>query len=216
MAKKRDLRMISSKIPPAYSEEDLDHRPAEDQDGEVGKGPLVRKYIANLDMEFIAFRSKEKRDQNTSPVTVRIPEDLLSDIAYLVQSGKLPFRDKSQFIRSAVFILMNYYGRKFPYMARKMKLQDGIELCNFEAYMKRMVAKYLAEFEKTIPELEEKSDSEKDRFLAEHLKVIEAIWDPKIKQRVKEKFCQILVENKIDPIPYFGEGREEEEDEKDR
>jgi len=209
MGKGRDLKVIQSKIKPAFKEEDLDHRPGEEAEGEIGKGPLVRKYIEDLDMEFIAYRSREKRNQETGVTTLRISEDVLSDLSFIIQSGKLPFRDKSQFIRSAIFILMNYYGRKFPHMVRKMKLQDGVELCDFENYQKKMITIYITAFEKIVPELEGKSENEIDRFLRAHLKVLDGIWDEKIKARLVEKFSQILVNNEINPMPYFGEKEEE-------
>lgn len=206
---KKVLRLINGKVKPAYNEEDLDHRPDEIGDGITGKGPLVRKYLDNLDMEFVAFRAKEKRDQDMEKVSLRVPASVLNDLSVFIQSGKLPFTTNSQFIRTATLILMNYWGQKFPYLKKRMTIRHGIDLCQFESDMKRLIEGYVGKFEKILPQLNHKSDQEIDRFLKEHLKILDDIWDEKIRRELVKKFSEILEANGIDPTPYFGEEKEE-------
>jgi hypothetical protein len=209
MAKKDKLRLINSKIKPAFKTEEMCADEERGGEGECGKGPLVRRYSDNLDMEFIAYQSRERRDQETAPVTVKLPLGVLDDISVMVQSSKLPFKDRSQFVRTAVIILANYYGQKFPMMAKKMKLQNGIEACNFEMHQKKMIKSYIESFEKVMPYLESKSEQEIDKFLQHHAETINSFWDEKVKKDLKERFTQILEENGISATPYFSDGGEE-------
>src|SRR4030067_3161673 len=110
--KEKKLKLINAKIK-SWGQDD------EWQEGTPGKGPLTGRYFPNLDMEFVSHHSRERRDQETIIVSVRIPTYLADDIAHIVQSNNLPFVDRSQFVRTAIFLLMNYYGVKWPNVGSK-------------------------------------------------------------------------------------------------
>lgn len=211
MAKKDKLRLINSKIKPAFKTDEMCTDEEKLGEGECGKGPLVRRYGDTLDMEFIAFQSRERRDQETAPVSVKVSVGILDDISTMVQSGKLPFKDRSQFVRTAIIILVNYYGQKFSQMSKRMKLQNGIEINAFEVHQKKMIKSYIDSFEKVMAQLVDgKSEQEIDRFLQAHVQVVDGMWDDKVKKELRERFSEILEENGISATPYFTGGGEEE------
>lgn len=208
---KKRLRMINSKIKPAFKTDEMLSEEEKQGLGEGGKGPLTGKYNDNLDMEFISFRGRDRRDQEHVLIGAKVPAYLASDIATLVQSGRTPFSDRSQFVRTAIIILMNYYGQKWPNLKFKNSVQHGLDICNFETFQKKQIASYISAFEKIIPELESKSDAEQDRFLNTQKKVLEEIFDTKVRNTLRKKFSAICEEEGINPVPYFGEEADNED-----
>lgn len=204
---KEKLKVIG-KVKPAFSEEDFDKRPREENEGEFGKGPLTRHYCSNLDMEFYASRGRDS-EGDTGVMSLRLPNSSLFDIGVMVESKKLPFRTKSEFVRSAIFILANYYGQKFPSLGLMSSLNDGIASYRYQERLERDVREYQRGFEDSMRLVVKKSDKEVEKFLNKQVLVINSL-ESNLREQIIREFSAILIRNGINPIPYFGGGSEDE------
>lgn len=206
--KEKKLKMIG-RVKPAFSEEDFDKRPREEGEGEFGKGPLARHYCSNLDMEFYASRGRDS-EGDTGVISLRLSNSSLFDIGVMVESKKLPFRTKSEFVRSAIFILANYFGQKFPSLGLRSSLEDGIASYRYYEKLEKDIGEYRRGFEDSMKLVVKKSDKEVEKFLSKQVLVINSL-EGNLKEEIVREFSAILIRNGINPIPYFGGGEEEEE-----
>ncbi len=172
-------------------------------EGVGGKGQLARKYIDTLDIEFHAFRSKESKNDHSPVVSVRLPDSLLSDIAQMVESKKTPYLTKSEFIRSAVFILTNYWAHKYQKLGKRYTIQMGIEECGKVRRDHESMARYTQAFKEALPFKLQMTDKEVDIFLREQERIIKTQYDENHRYALMRQFEGILIENGVESGSYF-------------
>ncbi len=199
-----ELRKLKTKIKPTFksSEEPV----SEVEDGEVGKGLiLVRNYISNLDMDFYAGRSASGK-QHSEPITVKLPSDLIKDIAIIIESRKTQYRDRSELIRSSIYILVNYLANQLKgEFKKRATLRDIIDIEKVEKNDRDRLKIICDDFEKSFKEVREYDDFELDRFIRK--RVESASNQPKgfYRKKMLEKFRRVIKENGIDPSVYIDE-----------
>lgn len=199
------LRKLSRKIVPLFKDPDeSDDRQSELTDGEKGHGKLVRKYIDNLDMDFYAGRASEKGHQ-TSIVTLRIPEDVAKDISIMLATGKTRFRDKSEFIRTMIYIGMNYYAKTVGGKFREHNAaRDAIDLSKERERERQSIKGAIEGFNNQfdlISSLE--GDEELHKFIKQFVELVFKGGKQDTRERLTKAVSDKLLLNGIDPSDYF-------------
>jgi len=197
-----ELRKLKSRIKPITKvDEDVGD---EKSDGEVGGGlELVRNYIDNLDMDFYAGRASSGK-QHSEPVTVKLPSDLIKDIAIIIESRKSRFRDRSELIRSAIYILVNYVANRLKGgFKERSTLRDIIDIERVEKNDRERLKIVCEDFEKSFKEVKEYDDFELDKFIRKRVNA--ANNQPKgfNRKEMLKKFYRVIEENEIDPSTYI-------------
>jgi len=196
-------RRLRTKIKPQFADgEDK----SELSQGHRGSGSLVRKYIDDLDMEFYVSRSKEKREGQTGIVSLRIADDILKDLSIVVESGKTRFRDRSEFIRTAILILLNYYAHHPAItmgIKEKVILRDIEDRQAYEREIREKAEKVCKEFNELIPIIEKDGDYELDKFINQQIELAESHKNPNIRRKLISSMYKTLRANNIDPLLYF-------------
>jgi Arc/MetJ-type ribon-helix-helix transcriptional regulator len=197
-----ELRKLKTKIKPVFK--NGEEGTSELENGEVGKGlPLVRNYIDNLDMDFYAGRASPSK-QHSEPVTVKFPSDLIKDIAIIIESRKTQYRDRSELIRSATYILINYLANRLKRgFQERATLRDIIDIERVESNDRERLKTICNEFEKSFKEVKEYDDFEIDKFIRKRVNA--ANNQPKgfNRKEMLKKFYKVIEENGIDPIHYI-------------
>lgn len=197
-----ELRKLKTKIKPTFkfSEDGI----SELEDGEVGKGlVLVRNYIDNLDMDFYAGRASSSK-QHSEPVTVKLPSDLIKDIAIIIESRKTQYRDRSELIRSAIYILTNYIANRLKGgFKERTTLRDIIDIERVERNDRERLKIICDEFEKSFKEVKEYDDFELDRFIRKRVNAADNQPKGFNRKEMLKKFWRVIEENGINPIHYI-------------
>jgi hypothetical protein len=205
------LKKLKSKIKPAFKtdESGID----ESVDGIIHTGAiLVRDYIDNLDMEFYAGRASSSGKETTEVVSIRLPSDLIKDIAIIVESGRSRFRDRSELIRTATYILVNYVANRLKKGIKgKFTLRDIEDFNRFEQQSKQKLAKICDDFRNLFREIEKHGDSELDKWIKGNVE--RAMEYPKdfYRKKMLNAFWNVMKENGIDPEQYINPGELEGE-----
>jgi hypothetical protein len=201
------LRKLNKKIKPIFKvdpESEGGEVASEIKDGEIGKGPLVRKYIKNLDMDFYASRAAETGG-DSMPQAFRASVDLVKDISIMLATGKTRFRDKSEFIRTAIYILMNYYadivGGKFSEIVGLRKMEDLIEYERSESIrVNKVIETFKTQFEIISKEY---GDEVLHKYIDKIIENVKGEKRPHIKKKLMKAFSEHMEYNRIDPKEYF-------------
>ncbi len=197
-----ELRRLKTKIKPAYKSSD--EGVSELEDGDIGQGlMLVRNYIDNLDMDFYAGRAISSK-QHSEPVTVKLPSDLIKDIAIIIESRRTQYRDRSELIRSAIYILQNYLANKLKGgFKERATLRDMIDYDRVEKRERDHLEEICQEFRKGFKEVAQNGDYELDKFIKKRVDM--AIKQPKGFNRNKmlKTFWDVIKENEVNPEQYI-------------
>jgi hypothetical protein len=202
------LRRLTKKITPSfkYDPENPDapqEKTNELKDGEKGKGVLVRKYIKNLDMEFYVARADEKGG-DTAPVACRMSVDLVKDISIMLATGKTRFRDRSEFIRTATYILLNYYAQIVEgAFGERVGLRKMEDLIAYEQSEEIKVKKIIDSFETQFSNVAKDGDEVLHKYLNKLVDLIKNEKRPHIKNKLIKVFSKSMERDGIDPSEYF-------------
>lgn len=175
----------------------------ETENGERGKSILVRKYINDLDMNFYAGRSSEK-GRESIPITLRVPEDVAKDIGIMIATQKTRFRDRSEFIRTAIYILLNYYAPivegQFKECVGLRKTEDLIEWERLEGLR---IRKIIESFDNQFEAVAENGNEVLHKYLTKIANSIEDEKRPHIRDKLVKAFTKRMRRGNIDPSEYF-------------
>lgn len=209
------LRKINKKVTPIFKydpekQEGLsDTQADETKDGEKGKGILVRKYIKDLDMDFYAGRASDRGRENV-PIAIRVPEDLSKDISIMLATQKTRFRDRSEFVRTAIYILMNYYAQivegTFKERVGLRKMEDLIDWERSEGVR---VKKIIDSFDTQFQSVAENGDDALHKYI---IKLVDMVKNEKrkyIKGKLIKAFSERMERGGIDPSEYFDDYKKE-------
>jgi len=197
-----ELRKLKPKLKPTFK---LDEGGEDEKsNGEVGRGlELVRNYIDNLDMDFYAGRASSGK-QHSEPITVKLPSDLIKDIAIIIESRKTQFRDRSELVRSAIYILVNYIANRLKGgFKERSTLRDMIDIERVEKNDRERLKMVCEDFERSLKEVKEYDDFELDKFIRKRVNA--ANNQPKgfNRKEMLKKFYRVIEENGIDPSTYI-------------
>ncbi len=195
-----------------FDPEEENEKENELQEGTISKKPviLVRDYISNLDMEYIAWKAKsgKKYEGESEVVSLRLPIDLLKDINIMVQSGRTRFRERSEFIRTAIYILTNYYGNRFRsdhLMMEGQPLSELEDMIKYRKYEKDRTKKIITEFKNIFPTIKADGETEIHRYLTGMFKLINKHMSVKNKNKIASAFCKIIKAHGINPEDFVEE-----------
>jgi len=203
------FRKLSKKVTPLFKydpekEEGLSQTQADEtKDGDKGKGILVRKYIKNLDMDFYAGRAVDK-GKDSVPISTRMPADLMKDVGIMLATQKTRFRDRSEFVRTAVYILMNYYAQIVdgPFRER-VGLRKTEDLIEYEHSESTKVKRIIDSFEANFQNIAKDGDEVLHKYL---IKIVDSIRNEKrhhIKDKLVKAFSDCMERGGVDPSEYF-------------
>ncbi len=200
------LKKLNKKVVPLFKHdpENPDQELHDEiKDGEKGKGMLVRKYIKDLDMDFYAGRAVEKGRESV-PITFRMPEDVAKDISIMLATQKTRFRDRSEFIRTAVYILMNYYAQIIEgQFKERVGLRYTEDLIEWERFEGQKIRKIVESFDSQFGVISEDGDEVLHKYLA---KIADSVKNEK-RRNVREKLIKALSQRMerggVDPSEYF-------------
>ena len=197
------LKKLKSKIKPTFKTDESGIN--EMVDGIVHTGAiLVRNYIDNLDMEFYASRASSSGKETTEVVSIRLPSDLIKDISIIVESGKSRFRDRSELIRTATYILVNYVSNRLKKGIKDQPTFKEIEDWNrYEQQSRQKLLKICDDFRNLFRDVEKHGESELDKWIKGNVE--RAMNYPRdfYRKRMLNAFWNVMKENGIDPEQYI-------------
>ena len=171
--------------------------------GQVGTGPLVRKYISNLDMNFYASRAAPKGTE-AAHVSLRISEDLAKDISIMIGTQKTRFRERSEFIRTAIHILLNYYAPivngEFEERIGLRDTQDHILYLRNERLRRENI---IEAFRSDFPNFAKDGDEILHRWLVPITNSVKKEKQGLEKDKLIDSLSNIMKDNHVDPLEYF-------------
>ena len=192
----------SEKIIPLFKSDD-DEKQTELKDGQQGHGLLVRKYINDLRMDFYVGRSSEK-GKEAMPISIRLPEDVAKDISIMVASQKTRFRDRSEFIRTMMYIGLNYYA---PIVEGKLKeqvtLRDLEDLADWQSREEARIKNIIEKFRDQLPNVIEDGHISTRKYITEMVSLINQEDRKYIKSKLVKGFSEAMRKNHIEPEDYF-------------
>jgi len=205
---KKKLRTIKRtiKVKPVYKNEG--DKPATDE------AKLVRNYIDGLDMDYIAWRSRDDMHKGkTGITTVRLPDDLMYDIEILIDQKFVPFRTKSEFIRGAIHIYMNYWGGKgkSSSLANKLMLDDLNKGCEYTKFKQKQLQLYKTKLSESLLTFSHDNDVEINEFIEYNIRFLKS-QNGTLRRKCIESFLDTIKEHGIDPEQYIEELREKDEE----
>ena len=191
-----DLRSIRKKVKPVYGVGD---------DGPK-TSPLVRNYIGAQDMDFISWKAQENKGQPTSIISVRVPDDLLYDMEILIDQKLGPFRTKTEFVRTAIHVLMNYYGLKAKSgsLQKRLTFNDLIKHCEWQKGIQKRLQLFQTKFMEGFQAVASHNDEDIGEFLDHQIELLKS-QDGWLKDRMVEFVTVTLTDHGIDPSYYVGE-----------
>ncbi len=202
------LRSINKKITPItkYDPDDpgaIQEQIDETKDGDKGHGMFVRKYIKDLDMDFYAGRAVE-RGKEAIPISMRVPADIVKDVGILIASQKTRFRDRSEFIRTAVYILMNYYAQitegQFKERVGLRKTEDLIE---YEQSESQRVKRIIESFNSQFSDIAKDGDNILHKYLTKVTDSVKNEKRPHIRNKLVKAMTARMEQGGVDPEEYF-------------
>lgn len=197
------LKKLKSKIKPTFKSDESGVD--ETTDGIVHTGAiLVRNYIDNLDMEFYAGRASFSRNENTEVVSIRLPADLIKDIAIIVESGKSKFRDRSELIRTATYILVNYVANRLKKGIKgSFTFKDIEDFNRYQQQSNQKLIKVCDDFQNLFREIEKHGDSELDKWIKGNVEMAKQYPRDFYRKRMLNSFWNVMKNNGIDPEQYI-------------
>lgn len=199
------------KVKPTFK---IDESGADESDnGVIHTGSiLVRNYIDSLDMEFYAGRASLSGKERTEVVSLRLPGDLIKDIAIIIESGKSRFRDRSELVRTGTYILMNYISNKFKGGVKEQIALKEIE--DYNRYEKQKIdrlKKVCEDFDIIFPEMEKRGDEELNRWIKKNIWMAGQEKNQYYRKRILNSYWNTMKKNNIDPEQYINPEELEEE-----
>lgn len=197
------LKKLKSKIKPTFKSDEsgID----ESVDGAVHTGSiLVRNYINDLDMDFYAGRASMGGKESTEVISLRVPSDLLKDIAIVIESGQSRFRDRSELIRTSTYILLNYIANKLKKGIKDISSFKEME--DYNRYKKQEIERLLKNcdnFRNLFKDVEKHGDLELDEWIKRNVKIAKGENRSFYRKRMLNAFWNVIKENGIDPEQYI-------------
>jgi hypothetical protein len=206
-----ELRKIKGKIKPTFKSDE--GGTDESADGVIHTGAiLVRNYIDNLDMEFYAGRASSSGKETTEVVSIRLPSDLIKDIAIIIESGKTRFRDRSELIRTGAYIIINYIANKLKGGIKEpITLKDIEDYNRFERQKMERLKKICEDLRTLFVDIEKRGDVELDKWIKKNIDMARKEHSNFYRKRMLNAFWNVIKENGIDPEQYINPGELEGE-----